>query len=292
MDYLHQVQQGIDYVEEHLDEDIALHDVSRVAGVSHWHFLRMFKALTDETLRAYVRARRMVYARRSLLETRESVLTIAVAAGFESQEAFARAFKRTFGVTPTAFRRFGDDHLFLEKPRIDEDYLRHLHTGMSTEPRLEDAPPRTMVGLATSFDDPGAERNTIAARLSPLWTSFMSRFAQVEKKHSHTAYGVIGQEAPGSARIRYIAAAHVIDGPCTVPPGMIDLKIPAATYATFEHRGTTDQLDRTVNYIYSAWLMQSGMRHTYGPDLETYGERYRPTSSDSVVLYSIPVRPA
>ena len=51
MDYIGHVQRGIDYIEEHLNEDIELAAVSRVAGVSHWHFQRMFRALTGKRSR-------------------------------------------------------------------------------------------------------------------------------------------------------------------------------------------------------------------------------------------------
>jgi AraC family transcriptional regulator len=48
----------------------------------------------------------------------------------------------------------------------------------------------------------------------------------------------------------------------------------------------------TVNYIYSSWLLQSGLRHTYGCDLEFYGSEYEANSEKSVIYYAIPVAPA
>ena len=290
MDYLQQVQRGVDFIEEHLDEDIELADVSRAAGVSHWHFLRIFRALTNETLKSYIRSRRLASARLSLVGSQHSVLPIALAAGFESQAAFTRAFKRAFGVTPARYRRLGDEHLFLEKMRIDADYLRHIHRNVSVEPELNHVPAQSMVGMATRFYDVGSERNNIGEKLPPLWTEFMSRFDEVEGKLPGVAYGVIRQAEPGSEQLQYVAAARVEDGGRTVPAGMVGVEIPAATYATFEHRGFPKDLDFTVSYVYSTWLMQSGMRHTYGPDVETYGEGYRPESPDSVIHYAIPVR--
>lgn len=292
MDYQWQVQRGIDFIEEHLTEEIELQDVSRVAGVSHWHFLRMFKALTNETLKSYIRSRRLANARRLLVASTDGILTIAFAAGFESQEAFTRAFKRAFGVTPARYRRLGDDHLFLEKVRIDAAYLEHIHGGVSLEPELADMPARTMVGLATRFYDVSSERNNIGDELPPLWAGFMSRYDEVAAAGRSVAYGVIRQASPGSEQLEYVAAAQRQGRGHSVPTGMVELEIPAATYATFEHRGLPTDIDRTVSYIYSTWLLQSGMRHTYGPDIEVYDERYQPDSPRSVVLYSIPVRPA
>ena len=292
MDYLRQVQCAIDYIEQHLSDEIALGDVSRAAGVSHWHFLRIFKALTNETLKSYIRLRRLANARSSLRTSSRSILDIALAAGFESQAAFNRAFKQAFGVTPARYRRQGDEHLFLPKAQIDAEYLRHLHHGLSLEPRLEDLPTQTMVGLATRFFDVGSERNNIGEQLPPLWDGLMARFDEIVSKLPNVAYGVIRQAAADSEQLEYIAAAKVRRSGRVPPPRMVEIEIPPATYATFEHRGLPTTIDRTVSYIYSTWLMQSGMRHTYGPDLEVYDERYQPGSPSSVVLYAIPVRPA
>lgn len=63
----------------------------------------------------------------------------------------------------------------------------------------------------------------------------------------------------------------------------------ASGTAKFTHSGQVEHLDRTVNYIYSSWLLRSGMRHTYDCDLEIYGPQYRPNSDDSLIHYAIPV---
>jgi len=66
-------------------------------------------------------------------------------------------------------------------------------------------------------------------------------------------------------------------------------EVPAATYAKFAHRGPAQEINHTVNYIYSTWLASSDVRHTYGPDLEIYGPDYHPTGADSVIYYAIPI---
>lgn len=91
--YLERIQHGVDYIETRLEEDVSLADVAKAAGVSQWHFQRIFKALTGETLKTYIRSRRFAASLARLLDTNLRVLDIALLAGFESQEAFARAFK-------------------------------------------------------------------------------------------------------------------------------------------------------------------------------------------------------
>src|SRR5262249_2902163 len=150
-----------DYIETRLDEDIALSDVARVAGVSQWHFQRIFKALTGETLKAYIRARRLAGSLDRLLKTDLRILDIAMFAGFESQEAFARAFKKAFGLTPQEYRAIGSKSLFLKKVQIDSDYLRHINQNVSTEPEVAERPEMTLVGVRTVFFGVDSEKNNV-----------------------------------------------------------------------------------------------------------------------------------
>jgi AraC family transcriptional regulator len=74
-----------------------------------------------------------------------------------------------------------------------------------------------------------------------------------------------------------------------LPTGMVRVPVPAARYAKFCHQGPVQNLDNTVNYIYSSWLQSCGYVHSGGPDLEFYDSRYSATSDDSLMHYAIPI---
>lgn len=289
MSHLEQVQRGIDFVERNLEVDLDLADVSRAAGMSHWHFQRIFRALTGETLKTYVRSRRMANALQRLLQSRTRILDIALEAGFESQESFTRAFKAAFGMTPGAYRKIGDKSLFLQKVAFDAAYLEHINDNVSPEPRIVERPAMQLVGLRMLTFGPEYAKNNIGAELPTLWGAFLERMHEVEDRKARSdCYGVVRPASPGSEQLEYDAAIEV-DGRAPPPEGMSVVRIPAGTYACFEHRGPMKNLDHTVNFIYSTWLARSEHRHTYGPDLEIYGARYHPTSEDSVVEYAVPI---
>ena len=151
MAYLKQVQIGIDYIEANLDYDISLSRVASEAGLSQWHFQRIFKALTNETLKTYIRSRRLALALDKLLTTDQRILDIALAAGYESQESFTRVFKETFGLTPNEYRKIGDKKLFLKKPVFDSAYLEHINKNISLSPEIYRQPTMHVVGLRTRF---------------------------------------------------------------------------------------------------------------------------------------------
>ncbi len=286
--YLERIQQGVDYVEQHLDEDVSLADVAKAGGMSQWHFQRLFRSLTGETLKTYIRARRLAASLERLLTTDLRVLDIAMLAGFESQEAFARAFRQAFGMTPQKYRSLRDKSLFLKKPRFDAEYLRHLRQGVSLTPVIQEQEAMLLVGVRTHFYGADSEKNNVAEQLGPLWVGFLPRLEEVAHAVPGTCYGVIRYDPDGGERLEYHAAIRVTSA-TSIPSGMVALEVPAATYACFEHRGRTEALDHTVSYAYGNWLAHSERRHSYGPDLEIYGAGYIYDSPSSLIHYAMPL---
>ncbi len=287
MNYLRQIRRGIDFIESQLDQDFHTAAVSHHAGVSHWHFQRLFKALTNETLKGYIRARRLANALVALHERQSPILQIAIASGFESQAAFTRAFKQMLGMTPAKYRALGKRTQFVRKRKIDERYLRHLHGSVSLKPTMVHRARMRLVGLRTSFYGVDSDKSNIGEKLPPLWNAFLARFHQVADAAPDYLYGVV-IPTPGKEQLDYLAGALVPEG-TDVPTGMVPIIIPPATYAQCMHRGLPRDLNQTVNYIYASWLCKSKLRPTYGPDLELYGADYVPESSESVIRYAIPV---
>jgi AraC family transcriptional regulator len=285
---LERIQSGVDYIEARLDQEISLEDVAKAAGISQWHFQRMFKALTGETLKVYIRSRRLAGSLDRLLTSKLRILDIALIAGFESQEAFARAFKQAFGLTPQQYRSLGDKSLFLKKASFDAEYLRHINQNVSLSPEIYAQPRLLMVGKRTLFFGVDSEKNNVADQLVPLWQSFLPHLSEIEQRVGDYCYGVVRQEAAGSERLEYHAATAVT-AIGKLPEGCVAFELPAGKYAKFSHRGPAQDVNHTVNYAYSTWLAQSEYRHTYAPDLEFYGADYHPTRSDSVLHYAIPI---
>lgn len=105
MDYTISIQNTITYIEQHLCELLTLEEVSKAAGFSKYHFLRLFKSETGIGLRDYIQTRRMYRAAEYLLNSELSAMDIAFLLQFESQEAFTRAFKREYSLPPGQYRR-------------------------------------------------------------------------------------------------------------------------------------------------------------------------------------------
>ena len=93
------------FVESHFAKDISLDEVSAVGGVSRYHMTRAFAAATGMSVIAYAKARRLSEAAKKLSQGAPDILSVALEAGYRSHEAFTRAFRDQFGVTPEQLRQ-------------------------------------------------------------------------------------------------------------------------------------------------------------------------------------------
>ncbi len=93
------------YIEDNLKQPITLYELSRIAGYSPWHTLRIFKQLTGKTPLEYIRSLRLSRAALSLWNEENRVIDVALDFAFDSHEGFTRAFSEQFGMTPQNYRR-------------------------------------------------------------------------------------------------------------------------------------------------------------------------------------------
>ena len=113
MEWLTAVRSAIDYMEENLDRAIAPADVARHVHSSPYLFAKGFAVMTGYSVSDYLRCRRLYRAALAFRETGRSVLEIALDAGYDTPESFAKAFARFHGSTPTAVRNGGAFRTFL-----------------------------------------------------------------------------------------------------------------------------------------------------------------------------------
>ena len=106
MDWVERMHRALDYIEEHLTEKTDYDEIAHAALTSACHFPRLFAAVTNFTLSEYIRRRRISVAARDLADG-EQVIDVAVKYGYESADAFARAFYRQHHLLPTQVRTHG-----------------------------------------------------------------------------------------------------------------------------------------------------------------------------------------
>lgn len=99
------IQLTIEYIEQHIDEELELENLASQANLSKFYYQRLFKRLVKKTVMEYIKLRRLARASEYLKEHKGKILNIALACGFENHETFTRAFKDTYAITPEAYRQ-------------------------------------------------------------------------------------------------------------------------------------------------------------------------------------------
>jgi len=109
MDYRQRICRAMNFISQHLDREPSLEEIARSANFSAFHFHRIFKAVTGETVFGFMRRLRLEWAANRLLgQPQEDITTVAMECGFSSSQNFAKAFRAQFNASPTEFRQSKD----------------------------------------------------------------------------------------------------------------------------------------------------------------------------------------
>jgi AraC family transcriptional regulator len=286
-DYLSAVQEAIKYIELHLDEELDAQAVCAHIGFSQYHFHRIFMAMLGESVKDYVRKRRLMVAADKLAGSTTPILELALASGFDSQEAFTRAFKKMFRTTPGAYRKSGANVSAIRKFEITEKMLRHLAEGVTMQPKIIKRGRELAIGMGDSFVQGQTEE------IGALWGRFVPRMHEIKNRKPYDL-GVCASKHPiivkkdGDTFI-YVAAVAV-ENADHVPDGMVVCDIPESTFAVFTHSGPIMNIKHTCEYIWGTWLPESGYELTDTPDYELYDSRFDPKTGSGEVDIYVPIK--
>jgi AraC family transcriptional regulator len=273
------VAKALWFIECHFGSEITLAEISEVAGVSRFHMVRAFGMTTGHAVMRYVRARRLTEAARALANGAPDILTVALDAGYNSHEAFTRAFRYQFGLTPDRVRAGGTvEPLHLMEPvKMDDTSKTPL-----AAPRIEDGRPLLIAGLQDHFTF-----ETIAG-IPSLWQRFQAHLGTVPGQAGNTAYGVcFNTDDAGS--FDYIAGVEVTDF-VDIPKEFARLRLPEQRYAIFTHTDHIATIRGTFMAIFNEWLPTSGYQAADASPIERYDERFDGRTGMGGFEIWIPVR--
>lgn len=248
--YQDRIARVCDYINQNLNEPLALEAISDVAALSKYHFHRVFSAHTGMSVTRFIQLARLKRASFRLAFKKDMrIIDIALEASFESPEAFARAFKRTFTQSPSEFRvqpQWPQWHAQVNFPRqplgdktmnvktVDFEttkiaYLEHI------------GPPENVLETAGKFIAWRKETG-----LSPV-------------KSSNT-FGIPHSDPnlTDPAEFRWDVCGSI---EAEIPPNAYGVKnghIPGGRCAVIRHHGSHNTLESSIYHVYRDWLPQSG----------------------------------
>ena len=229
------------HIDAHADEELTVEVLAGVAGLSRFHFQRQFAALFGIGVHAYVRLVRFHRASFRLAFRGSSILEIALDSGYESHEAFTRAFKRAFGQAPSEFRA-NPDWVAWGNRLESLHRLRADHAEAPADVRIAHVPKVRV----TALEHRGDAQQLLAS---------LSRFIAWRRRsglspRTSATYNLVYDAACVDLCAEGIAA--------TLDDDLVVKHIPGGRCAVSRHVGPEASLWRTVDRLYAQWLPASG----------------------------------
>ena len=272
MTMLESMNRAIRYIEENLTGDIDYAEIARIACTSQYHFQRMFVFVTEIPLSEYIRRRRLTLAAFELQNGNARIMDIALKYGYNSADAFTRAFQNIHGITPSKARESGVT--LTAYPHIT--FTLSIKGAVAMNYKIEEKEGFTVVGVKEFTTMANGEN---FKNIPKMWSDLskekcMEIFALSDMEPS----GVLGicADMYNDGFDYWIAAATT--KPC--PATLQSLDIPACTWAIFETTGPMPgAIQEMFTRIFSEWLPTSGYEHAPAPEIEWYSDGDMSSSS-------------
>lgn len=288
MNWSARIDLAIGYIESNLTETINIGKAAKISGASRYHFHRMFYAMIGLTPADYIRRRRLTLAAAELVASNERVIDIALKYGFDSPNAFTRAFRKVHDLPPSKARHMGarltvQDRAYANlkmKGKIVLDY------------KIVEKPDFRLIGKNQNFefdqfvkDGPKFWKTYVGSdEYKALWRLTQGRQGQVSEAPLMSAY--FPNETGNRDTFTDVLGVEFNEE--TGSEAFDSFTVPSATYAEFNCSYRSSM--KTNRYIYGEWFTSTGFeRDNSKPDIAAYFPiAFRP-SSEMRVRWWIPI---
>ncbi|ANS74706.1 AraC family transcriptional regulator [Paenibacillus yonginensis] len=268
MNTLEPMNKAMAYVEENLGGEIDYKEVARLALCSEYHFKRMFSFLSGIPLSEYIRRRRLTLAAFDLQHTTGKIIDIALTYGYQSPDAFTKAFQLFHGVTPSEARHKTKEHPLKSFPRMT--FQLTIEGGQEMNYRIVEQEAFRIVGL----------KKRVPIQFEGVNPEIEAMWAQLDETKIKRFKALSNREPCGliSASVNFSEGRmeeqgeldHFIGAATTeaCPQDLDCLEVEAGTWAVFTAVGAFPQaLQEVWGRIYAEWFPSSGYESAEGPEI-------------------------
>jgi AraC family transcriptional regulator len=264
MDWLDRMNSAMEYIETNLADTISFDEIAQRACCSTYHFQRMFPFITGVSLSEYIRRRRLTLAAFELQTTDSKVIDVAMKYGYDSPEAFARAFKNLHGIMPISARDTGVS--LKAYPRMS--FHISIKGDVEMNYRIEQRGSFEMFGVYGFIN---ADQKTAFSEVPQfrikcdddgsvdLMNDLLGRFGDTML---HAALYDHTKES-----FKYMVCYHLPKG-LEIPERFTKLSVPTLTWAIFPEPQC--DMQKLWERIYSEWFPTSEYEQVEGPSFEMY----------------------
>lgn len=259
MEWLTAIRKAVDYIEEHLKDDISAQDVSEQVYLSSIHLQQGFQIMTGYSVSEYIRNRRLYLAALELREGNKKVIDVALDYGYETAESFTKAFTRFHGCTPKAVKQGESIRAFLPITiKVD------IQGGDKMDYKISNLFGFKVIGFARAFSYDEAYE-----KIPKYWDEICEKYAanvyagnppanSYEKAITDNGIGEYGvciddETIAGKGKFLYLIAGKYTGG--EVPEGMMLYEFPQGEWAVFDCVGAIPETLQSLNTrIFKEWL--------------------------------------
>lgn len=242
MEWTKAIQEAVNYIENHITEDITVHDVASHVNISPFYFHKGFSLLCGYSVTEYIRNRRLSLAGEELITSSVTITELAMKYGYDSPDSFARAFSRFHGYSPLSVRK----NKTMVKAFAPLKLTISLKGGYPMDYRITKKEAFTVLAASTELSYENAMQAVPA-----FW---QEHYASGRGKYVCGMFGINIDPRMGNEKFEYLIA-DIYNPSMDIPEGFTVRTIPAFTWAVFPCKGPVSQSLQGVNTkIFSEWL--------------------------------------
>jgi AraC family transcriptional regulator len=262
MEWIERLNKAINYIEEHITEDIDYQQVAKIACCSVYHFQRMFAYMANIPLSEYIRRKRMSLAAAELQDSNLKIIDVGLKYGYTSPTAFNRAFHGVHGVAPSAIREQGA--VLKAFPPIS--FKITIRGAEEMNYRIEKKDAFRIVGIAKPLHKEIEKNFEIVPKMwqEASTNGTIQKLASIMNTPPHGLLGVSCCNDEEDWRY-FIAVAST-----KTAEKFEEYIIPSATWAIFSGSGNNQSIQELEQQIITQWLPTSGYEYANAPDIEVY----------------------
>jgi AraC family transcriptional regulator len=257
-EYNKAINTSIDYINEHINETIDLRRIAEIVNISDFHFHRIFKAYIGESIGTYITRLRLENAAQKLQITNSTLTEIAARTGYQSQYSLSKAFKKHFGVTPSAFKNI--------QTYFSSQFSKPEHETLELQPNIIYMESKELVYIRI-IAKYGSELDYRTA-----WKKLWQFAKQKSIRNENNEFIGLNFDDPNITKheqCRFYACISTEEN--IKPEGEFGIQmIDKGKYAVFTHKGGYSGLNRLYQSIYLDWLPNTNENLRHSTPFEKY----------------------
>ncbi|KHD37799.1 transcriptional regulator [Clostridium acetobutylicum] len=265
MNWIGDMNNALRYVEENLERNIESGEVANAAHMSKFYFLRIFKILTGMTLGDYIRERKLSLATKDIVSTNQKIIDISYKYGYETPEAFTKAFKRLNGISPTEARKSKNNLKAI--PPLSFQVIVKGEENMNY--KIETKKSFKIAGVSKRIST--KEGNNF--KIIPEFWDEVKKSGQCEVLERNAGkLGVMGVCTNFDCECQEFDYLIAVEGDKIEGlDNYVVIEVPELSFAVFESIGPMpDALQDVTRRIFSEWFPATKYEEAEGPEIEVY----------------------